>query len=175
MNSCRLDMSFSTVVDHKFGGAGPFSFHKYNWLCCFIEQCASGRIRRKGFVFDDAERCRHPPHIRVSGIDVLVRDEARQHVERSAILRIEHVGRHCRGIRELHLLCGSFFSERINPRLLHHPHWFFGDPPRSSAGCEAPPPEEIQLKENIASYRQPGPVLQVIGRLSACSRVVPTS
>ena len=29
------------------------------------------------------------------------------------------------------------------------------DPPKISAGCEAPPPEEIQLKENIASYRQP--------------------
>ena len=57
-----------------------------------VKKVASGRIRRKRSVFDDADAGENTPHLHVGRIHVLVIDEAREHVEGIAILRVKHVG-----------------------------------------------------------------------------------
>ena len=56
-----------------------------------VEKVARRRIRRKGPVFDDADAGQNTPHLHIGGIHVLMIDEAREHVEGVAILRVEHV------------------------------------------------------------------------------------
>ena len=49
-------------------------------------------VRAEGLALFDAERRQHPSHLHVGWIGVFVLDEADEHVERRAILRVEHVG-----------------------------------------------------------------------------------